>query len=239
MKEVISLSAQVARVRVLTTIADFRAQIGRVFFFATLRAHGRTPQERAHYERLMATARMSVDRAFEALAGRDDMEGLEMPALAWARAHASVNPSLLNDLERFHSEVVAITSSAREESADPTALITRLLDITDQADALFGGSFAAFLDLLETDLTRANDLRAAAAGGAAKSAKSAMAQINAISRSVRLISLNAAVEAARVGDRGRGFSVIAGEIKTLAEAIASASQQAGQSMDDLQKVAGN
>ncbi|QHQ36435.1 methyl-accepting chemotaxis protein [Algicella marina] len=45
--------------------------------------------------------------------------------------------------------------------------------------------------------------------------KSAMQQIDNISMSINLISLNASVEAARAGEAGKGFAVIAAEIQSL------------------------
>lgn len=45
--------------------------------------------------------------------------------------------------------------------------------------------------------------------------KSAMQEIDNISMSINLISLNASVEAARAGEAGRGFAVIAAEIQSL------------------------
>jgi len=50
--------------------------------------------------------------------------------------------------------------------------------------------------------------------------------IGDISAQTRLVALNAAIEAARSGDVGSGFAVVAREVKSLAEDIRAATEQA-------------
>jgi methyl-accepting chemotaxis protein PixJ len=59
--------------------------------------------------------------------------------------------------------------------------------------------------------------------------------ITSITRKTNLLALNAGIEAARAGEQGQGFAVVAGEIKTLAEASASASKAAKHLVDDIRR----
>lgn len=64
-------------------------------------------------------------------------------------------------------------------------------------------------------------------------ARSARGRIDEISRTVRLISFNARVEAARAGSAGRAFGVIAQEIKTLSEDAEEASEELAAGVEDM------
>ena len=165
-----------------------------------------------------ALARHIVDDAFHA------------DALGWAQ---KITQPLLTH-RRVVSDGIAMIRDYRKDIEAGAAIDTARFE---QLLAFGGRDFRiaamALYDALRADLDDRNATAMAQRERATARAEDATDRISKISKTVRMIAINATVEASRAGEAGRRFSLIAGEIKNLSEASDKAVDEICESLNEV------
>ena len=92
------------------------------------------------------------------------------------------------------------------------------------------GRLVALKGFVDQSSARVTDL-----GAASRRVVSFLASIRELADLTNLLALNAAIEAARAGVHGKGFGVVAEEVRRLAEQSGAAAAEAGQLLADMQQ----
>jgi methyl-accepting chemotaxis protein len=187
----------------------------------------------------------------------EDLRKLSAERAADIAAARSMGASALRRL-RFADSVLKKVPVKTEEAA--FALMGRLIALRDQSAkaaeaarssdakvndqdeiALLAGEARSTIASVRTALTemRRHDQDASkglqALGKEIKSGMELLAGIEEITERSRLIAFNMAIEAARIGDKGRGFKVIVGELRALNDRTADFSQQVAKLLGGFKK----
>ena len=123
--------------------------------------------------------------------------------------------------DELESAVLTVSEQVATAATEMGASANGLSDFAQEAvaDAERGLSTVTSLRTASDQIRRAVDL------------------INQVASQTRLLALNATIEAARAGDAGRGFSVVAGEVKTLANETSSSSEEIMGQVTTVQQAA--
>ncbi len=183
-------------------------------------------QRRERIERLLATIREAVNRlstsSTEILASTSQQAaGAQEQAAAVSETVTTVD------------EVTQTAEQSAQRAKSVGEAVVRTQEIGKSGRKTVDDSIAALGTVKEQVEATAENILALAEQ--AQAIGEIIATVNDIAEQTNLLALNAAIEASRAGEHGKGFSVVAGEVKALADQSKKATAQVRQRLGEIQK----
>ena len=179
--------------------------------------------ERIHHSiREVSSAALGVNEGAKRvlLASNSSLSNVDEQSTRTNSVAAAINQlgAAAQEIAHNASDASQQASAARQQAEDGRQVVERTIEVMNELSSKISAS-CANIEVLNTKTVDIGQI---------------LEVIKGISQQTNLLALNAAIEAARAGEAGRGFAVVADEVRSLAGRTQTSAAQIQQMIEALQ-----
>lgn len=186
-------------------------------------------------------ARAARSRAIEELiANFEDVSRRALGAVSDAAAEMESAATALDQSSRSASQTTAQVNASSGRAAENVDTVAAAAEEMTGSIAEIAQQISRSTEIAQdaADRVEQTNTDVAALNEAATKIGDIVSLINDIAEQTNLLALNATIEAARAGEAGKGFAVVASEVKTLAEQTGKATSSISDQINGIQGATG-
>lgn len=182
---------------------------------------------------MVSSIRGMISKLKEAADRVSEMSGEALKAASQHSSNTAEQYAAINEVTATMEEIHQTSQSISEQAQGVLGVARKAVDISSSGEEVVQEMIENTHSMKERIESIAQSILSLSEQ--TQSIAEITASVSDIAEQSRLLAFNAAIEATKAGEYGRGFSVIASEIRNLAEQSQSATTQIKQILSDIQQ----